>query len=101
MLRAYQRRYHIADIGHLWYALAYFDDAEQEPMPEMLWDAPWSVMRQTIESWVRAGIADAGVRAGKRSLVHLRNLLLTKALRVLQVSLFRHGTTFDSDHVLY
>ena len=57
MLRAYQRRYHIADIGHLWYALAYFDDAEQEPMPEMLWDAPWSVMRQTVESWVRAGIA--------------------------------------------
>jgi len=57
MLRAYQRRYHIADIGHLWYALAYFDDAEQQPMPEMLWDAPWSVMRQTIESWVRAGIA--------------------------------------------
>jgi len=58
MLRAYQRRYHVADVGHVWYALAYFDDAEQEPMPEMLWDVPWTLIRQTIESWVRTGGPD-------------------------------------------
>lgn len=55
MLRDYHRRYRVSDVAHLLYALAYFDDAEQEPMPDMLWDAPWTMIRQTIESWVRAG----------------------------------------------
>lgn len=57
MLRAYQRRYGIADVGHLLYALSYFDDAEQEPMPEMLWDVAWAAVRQTIEGWLRAGVS--------------------------------------------
>jgi hypothetical protein len=54
LLRAYQRRYHLSDVGHILYALAFFDDAEQEPMPHMLWDTSWTTMRQTIESWVGA-----------------------------------------------
>lgn len=56
MLHAYQRRYRIADVGHLLYALAYFDDAEREPMPELLWDVSWREIRETVEAWVRAGI---------------------------------------------
>lgn len=45
-------------LGHrrsMVYALSYFDDAEQEPMPLMLWDVEWPTIRQTIEDWVRAG----------------------------------------------
>lgn len=53
LLGAYQRRYDVADVGHVLYGLSYFDDAEQEPMPEMLWDVQWTAIRQTIEGWVR------------------------------------------------
>lgn len=43
----------LEDIGHVLYALAYFDDAESERMPRMLWKATWRRMKQTIQSWVR------------------------------------------------
>lgn len=55
MLLAYRRRYHIRDAAHVMFALSYFDDAEQEPMPDLLWDVDWPTIRQTIESWIRAG----------------------------------------------
>jgi hypothetical protein len=57
LVHAYQRRYAVADLGHLLYALSYFDDAETEPMPDLLWDVEWPAIRQTIEGWVRAGIS--------------------------------------------
>jgi hypothetical protein len=56
MVGAYRTRFAVTDTAHLLYALAYFDDAEDEPMPEVLWDVDWSTIRQTIEGWVRAGL---------------------------------------------
>ena len=35
------------------YALAYFDDADREPKPKMLWKADWKEIKKTITGWVR------------------------------------------------
>jgi hypothetical protein len=37
----------------LLHALAYFDDAEKERMPVMLWKTSWQSVKQSIRSWVR------------------------------------------------
>lgn len=53
MLDLYRAKYSPADLGHVLMSLAYFDDAEREELPEMLWDVGWDEMRRTIEEWVR------------------------------------------------
>ncbi len=53
MLDLYQRKYHIEDIGHLLYALVYFEDAEQEPSPSMIWDIEWAEVKAAIRNWVK------------------------------------------------
>jgi hypothetical protein len=35
-------------------SLTFFDDAEEEETPEMLWGTPWVEVRRSIESWVVA-----------------------------------------------
>jgi len=49
MLRLYQRKYSISDIGHVLVGLAYFDDANRERMPRMLWQADWETIRRTLQ----------------------------------------------------
>jgi Nucleotidyl transferase AbiEii toxin, Type IV TA system len=53
MLDLYQRKYGIADIAHVLYALAYFDEADRERMPRMLWPVSWRTIKQAIRLWVR------------------------------------------------
>jgi hypothetical protein len=53
MLSLYQRKFSIADVGHVVMSLAYFDDAEAEETPEMLWEVGWSEIREEIEGWVK------------------------------------------------
>jgi hypothetical protein len=53
MLRLYQQKYAVRDIGHVLYALVYFDDANRERMPEMLWDKDWQSIKKTIQEWVK------------------------------------------------
>lgn len=53
MLRLYQRKYSTEDIAHLLYGLAYFDDANKERMPTMLWAVDWRTIRNAIQGWVR------------------------------------------------
>jgi hypothetical protein len=53
MLEFYQRKYETGDLGHTLFALTYFDDAEEEDTPEMLWEVEWDEVRHTIEGWVR------------------------------------------------
>lgn len=53
MLELYRRKYDVSDLGHVVYALTYFDDAEQEDTPDMLWPAEWKAVKQAIERWVR------------------------------------------------
>jgi len=53
LLRLYQEKFEVGEIGHVLYALSYFDDAERERMPTMLWPVDWSQVRGTIEREVR------------------------------------------------
>jgi hypothetical protein len=53
MLRFYQEKFAAHDIAHLLYSLAYFDDADQERLPRLLWDVSWRDMKETIRSWLR------------------------------------------------
>jgi hypothetical protein len=53
MLRLYQQKYSVEDIGHVLYGLSYFDDADQERLPKMFWDADWRIIKKTIQEWVR------------------------------------------------
>ena len=53
MLAWYREKFGLEDIGHVLYALSYFDDAEAERMPRMIWKAPWKPIRQTILGWVQ------------------------------------------------
>jgi hypothetical protein len=53
MLRLYQQKYSVEDIGHVLYGLSYFDDADQERLPKMFWDTDWRIIKKTIQEWVR------------------------------------------------
>jgi nucleotidyltransferase AbiEii toxin of type IV toxin-antitoxin system len=52
MLRFYRRKYETDDIGHILVALAFFDEADREPMPRMLWKTDWRTMKKNLQSWV-------------------------------------------------
>jgi hypothetical protein len=52
MLQWYQEKYAVEDVAHVLYALAYFDDADRERMPRLLWDADWRTMKKTIRRWL-------------------------------------------------
>lgn len=53
MLDFYHTKFGIQDIGHVLYGLAYFDDAESERMPKMLWDVKWTEIKKTIQGWIK------------------------------------------------
>jgi hypothetical protein len=53
MLRWYQEKYGVTDIAHLLYSLAYFEDADPERMPRLVWDVNWRTIKHTIQAWVR------------------------------------------------
>jgi hypothetical protein len=53
MLPLYEQKYSIQNISHLLYSLVYFDDAEKERMPRMLWRIDWRTIKRTIQEWVR------------------------------------------------
>ena len=53
LLALYRRKYTTSDLAHLLYALAYFDDADRERMPQPLWDLDWQVIKRAIRGWVR------------------------------------------------
>jgi hypothetical protein len=52
LLDLYRTKFEIRDTGHLLYSLVYFEDAEKERMPNMVWDLGWPEVRRRIESWV-------------------------------------------------
>jgi hypothetical protein len=53
-LELYRRKYAQVDRGHLVRALAYFADADAEPMPAELTEAAWAGIKRDFESWVVA-----------------------------------------------
>lgn len=54
MLEWYRVKFGVEDIGHVRYALAYFDDADVERMPRMIWKVDWKEIKRTVTAWVRA-----------------------------------------------
>jgi len=54
MLEFYQQKFGIRDIGSVLYGLVYFDDAENERMPRMLWNINWRDIKKTILEWVKS-----------------------------------------------
>ena len=53
MLDFYQKKFNIRDVGSVLYGLVYFDDAESERMPRMLWDVNWGEIKKNILEWVK------------------------------------------------
>lgn len=54
LIALYRRKYDLEDVGHLRYALAYFDDAELEPMPKMHEDVSWAEVKRALRLWLAA-----------------------------------------------
>jgi hypothetical protein len=52
MLDRYRKKYAVDDVGRVLYALTFFDDAESEPLPEMLDDTKWEQVKQAMVQWV-------------------------------------------------
>jgi hypothetical protein len=53
MLDFYQKKFNIRDIGSVLYGLVYFDDAESEHMPRMLWNVNWGEIKKDILEWLK------------------------------------------------
>ncbi len=53
MLSLYQQKYAIRDVLHVLQGLSYFDDADKERMPRLLWRFDWRTVKGTIQGWVR------------------------------------------------
>jgi hypothetical protein len=56
-LRWYQRKYAVGDVAHVLYSLAYFDEADRERMPRMIWGADWRTVKATIRAWLQDATA--------------------------------------------
>jgi hypothetical protein len=53
MLRSYERKYGVRDVGHVLHALTYFEDADRERGPVMLRRTAWTTVKTDIRGWVR------------------------------------------------
>ncbi len=53
LLGCYQKKYATEDTAHLLYALTYFDDAERQRTPELLWDLDWEAVKHTVRQAVK------------------------------------------------
>jgi len=53
MLGFYQKKFSLKDIGHVLFALSYFDDAEKERMPMMVWKIQWNTIKKAIQTWIK------------------------------------------------
>ena len=53
MVELYQRKFLVSEFSFALRGLTYFDDAEDDPMPEMLISVTWEGVKRKIESHVR------------------------------------------------
>lgn len=54
MFSWYREKFEVDDVAHLLYALVYFDDADAEPRPSMIWKVSWREVKATLREWVRS-----------------------------------------------
>jgi hypothetical protein len=52
VLAAYRKKFAQHDVGHVVRSLAYFADADAEPMPDGLDVASWNALKRDLERWV-------------------------------------------------
>ena len=53
LLPLYREKYDTADLAHLLYALTYFDDADPQPTPTLLWDVTWPEVKTAVRTAAR------------------------------------------------
>lgn len=53
MLALYRQKYGVADTVHVLRGLTYFDEADTEPAPRVLWRMNWRTVKAAIRTWVR------------------------------------------------
>lgn len=53
LLQWYRRKFAVEDDAHLIRSLSYFDDAQKERLPRMLWDVNWRIVKATIQRWLQ------------------------------------------------
>ena len=58
MFQFYQRKFSVSEFSFALRGLTYFDDAEDDPMPEMLIPVTWEAVKRKIESTVRGFVTD-------------------------------------------
>ena len=58
MFQLYQRKFSVSEFSFALRGLTYFDDAEDDPMPEMLIPITWEAVKHKIESTVRGFVRD-------------------------------------------
>jgi len=52
MLDLYRRKFGLEEVASVVTSLTYFDDADEEADPSMIWKLEWSDVKQTFERWV-------------------------------------------------
>ena len=53
LISAYKKRHGFNDAAHLLNALVYFDNANDDPMPQMIWKIGWKEVQAAIRQWVK------------------------------------------------
>jgi predicted nucleotidyltransferase component of viral defense system len=53
LLQLYREKFQVSDISPVLYGLVYFDDAESEPVPSLLWKSNWRSVKREIRLWVK------------------------------------------------
>ena len=55
-LQHYRRKFGVQDVMPVLYGLTYFDDAEKQPMPNVLIQEGWGRMKSAIQGWTRGAL---------------------------------------------
>ena len=55
-----KQKYDVKDFVHVLYSLSYFDDADRERMPRLLWDIDWRTIKGAIHGWVHEVMRPGG-----------------------------------------
>lgn len=54
LLKVYQRKFSVRNLFHLLASLTFFDDADRDRMPRLLWRLRWATIKKSLKQWVQA-----------------------------------------------
>jgi len=52
IIRLYRNKYRVEDTTHILRALCYFDEADREKTPPLLWETGWREMKKSLRDWI-------------------------------------------------